>query len=78
MFDQSFGLIFVFVLFFFMLRFFERIYLHVGLPCLFSISDIAPLLISFHLRLKNMFSKITIFLLYYSITAFKILLQIFY
>ena len=59
-----------------MLGFSEGIYTHVNLPCFFSICAIAPLIIYFHLRLKNMFSKITISLLHY-ISVFKILLQLF-
>ena len=55
----------------------EGIDAHVRLPCFFEICAIAPLIIYFHLKLKNMFSKITISLLYYSISVFKILLQIF-
>ena len=50
---------------------------HVSLPCFFSICAIAPLIIYFDLKLKNMLSKIPISLLYYSISVFKILLQIF-
>ena len=61
----------------FMLVFSERIDSHVSLPCFFSIWAIAPLIIYFDLRLKNVFSKITISLFYYSIFVFKILRQIF-
>ena len=60
-----------------MLGFSEGIYTHISLPCFFSIWAIAPLIINFYLRLKNMFSKIAISLLYYSISVFKILMQIF-
>ena len=61
----------------FMLVFSERIDSHVSLPCFFSIWAIEPLIIYFDLRLKNVFSKITISLFYYSIFVFKILRQIF-
>ena len=50
---------------------------NVSIPCFFSICAIAPLITYFDLRLKNMFSKITVSLLYYSISVFTILLQIF-
>ena len=69
--------LFLFNFCFFMLGFSEGIDTHVSLPCFFSICAIAPLIIYFDLRLKNMFSKMAISLLYYSISVFKTLLQIF-
>ena len=69
--------LFLFNFCFFMLGLSERIDTHVILPCFFSICAVAPLIIYFDLRLKNMFSEITISLLYYRISIFKISLQIF-
>ena len=69
----SFSLIF----WFFMLGFLEGIHKNVSLLYFFSICAVVPLLIYFVLRLKNMSSKIPISLLCYSISVFKILLQIF-
>ena len=69
--------LFLFNSYFFKLGFSEGINTHVSLPFFFSTCTIAPLIIYFDLRLQNMFSKITISLLYYSISIFKILLQIF-
>ena len=66
--------LFLFNFCFFMLEFSEGIDTHVSLPCFCSICAIAPLIIYFDLRLKNMFSKITISLLYYNISDFKTLL----
>ena len=43
----------------------------------FSICAIAPLLIYSDLRFRSMFRKIVIYLLYHSISVFKIFLQIF-
>ena len=60
-----------------MLGFSEGIDTHVSLPSFFSICGTLPLIIYFHLILQNMFSKITIFLLYYSVSVFKISYQIF-
>ena len=65
------------VLFWFLFGFSEGIDSHVSLTCFFSICAIAPLIVYFNLRLKNMFSKITSSLLYCSISVFKILLQMF-
>ena len=70
-------ILFCFNFCFFMLGFSKRIDSYVSLLCFFSISAIPPVVIYFDLRLKNMFSKITISLLYYSISVIKILLQIF-
>ena len=50
---------------------------HVILPCFFSICAIGHLIICFDLRFRIMFRKITISLLYHTISVFKILLQIF-
>ena len=50
----------------------------VSLSCFISICAIAPLIICFDLKSENMFNKITTSLLYYSITVFIILLQIFF
>ena len=60
-----------------MLEFSEGIDTHVSLLCFFSICPIAPLIIDFDLRLKNMCIKIAISPLYYSISVFKVLFQIF-
>ena len=65
------------VCFFFMLAFSEGIDSHVSLTCFFSICAIAFSIIYSYLRPKIMFSKIVISLLYYSISVFKILFQIF-
>ena len=58
-----------------MLEFSERIDSHESLPCFLSTCVIVTLIIYFDLRLKNIFSKFTISLLYYSISVIKILLQ---
>ena len=69
--------LFMFNFWFFMLEFSEGIATHVSLPYFSLICATAPIIIYFDLRLKNMFSKITISLLYDSISVFKILLEMF-
>ena len=60
---------------FFMLGSSEGFDSHVSLPCFLSICAIAPLIICFDLKSKNMFIKITTSLSYNSISVFIVLLQ---
>ena len=62
---------------FFMLGFSGELDSHVSLTCFFLICVIATLTKCFDLRFRNKFSKITIFLMCYIISVFKIFLQIY-
>ena len=63
---------------FFMLGSSEGFDSHVSLPCFPLIFAIVPLITCFDLKFKNMCSKITTSLLCHSISAFIILLKIFF
>ena len=49
---------------------------HVSLFCFFSVSDIVPLITCYDLQFKNMFKKSISSFMYFSYSAFQILLQI--
>ena len=49
---------------------------HVSLFCFFSISGIAPLITCYDLQFKNIFERFISFFMYFSYSAFQILLQI--
>ena len=66
-----FGLIFVFLCWVFPKK---MIHMQVYLV-FFSICALAPLIICFDLRFRNMFRKIIIYLLYHSVSVLKVLLQ---
>ena len=72
------NLLVCFNLCFFILRSSERFDSHVILPSFLSSSAIAPLIICFDLKFKNMFSKIKTSHSYNCISVFIILLQIFF
>ena len=74
--NLTYGCSFVLVNVFFMLDFSERIFLHVSLPYFFLISGNAPLTICLVLRSKNIFTNLTISLMYYNNFVFKIVAKI--
>ena len=78
LFQEGLNLLFYFYFYFYILRFSERFDSHVSLPSFRSICAIAPLVICFDLKFKTMFNKITTSLSYNCISAFIILLQIFF
>ena len=61
---------------FFMLGFSEGIISHVSLPYFFLISGNVPLIVSFILRSKIIFTNLTISLMYYSNLVFRIVAKI--
>ena len=79
LFQEGLNLLFVFFIFcFYILGSSERFDSHVSLPSFLSICAIAPSIICFDLKFKNMFSKITTFLSYNCVSVFIILLEIFF
>ena len=74
--NLTYGCSFVLVNVFFMLDFSERIFSHVSLPYFFLISGNAPLTICLVLRSKNIFTNLTISLMYYNNFVFKIVAKI--
>ena len=67
---------FCFILFMFCSHFSEGFDSHVSLFCFFSISGIAPLITCYDLQFKNIFQTFISFFMYFSYSAFQILLQI--
>ena len=67
---------FCFILFMFCSHFSEGFDSHVSLFCFFSISGIAPLTTCYDLQFKNIFQTFISFFMYFSYSAFQILLQI--
>ena len=67
---------FCFILFMFCSHFSEGFDSHVSLFCFFSISGIAPLIACYDLQFRNIFKKFISSFMYFSYSAFQILLQI--
>ena len=67
---------FCFILFMFCAHFSERFDSYVSLLCFFSISGIAPLITCYDSQFKNILKKFISSFMYFSYSAFQILLQI--